>query len=407
MAKTAKRHNPRRHGFRGKNSKAVSGVGQSGGAIAEKKRPALGSVGRIDAPFLLLVLVLTAFGLVMIASTSYVYGYYENGDSYYYIKRQLIFALIGVAIMLGVAFFDYHRFRKYAFPLLCIAVVLLILVLIPGIGINAGEGRRWLKLGIQFQPSEIGKLAIIVSFASYISANYKQMKKFTVGVLPLLVMLGVVVFLVAIETHLSGAIVILALGAVMMFVGGVQLRYFAGVIPLAGIGFAVLAVIKPYMLTRLKIWFDPFSDSSGEGYQVVQSLYAIGSGGLMGLGLGQSRQKHLYLPKAQNDYIFSIICEELGFIGALLLIMLFVMLIWRGFYIGLNARDKFGSLMAIGITSHVAVQTLLNILVVTNALPSTGISLPFFSYGGSSLVMLLFEMGIVLSVSRFSYIDKS
>lgn len=372
-----------------------------------KSTSAAGSIGRIDIPFLILVLILVVFGLIMVASSSYVWGYYDNGDSYYYIKRQLMFAVVGIAVMFVVAFFDYHRLRKYAFPLLCVSVVLLILVLIPGIGKTVGDARRWLQFGVRFQPSEIGKFAIIVSFASYISANYKKMDKFKVGVLPLLVMLGTVVFLVAIETHLSGAILILAIGVIMMFVGGVQLRYFAGAIAAGGVGFTVLALFTPYMKTRLSIWLDPFSNIRGDGYQIVQSLYAIGSGGLMGLGLGQSRQKHLYLPYSWTDYIFSITAEELGFVGALLLILLFVMLVWRGFYIALNARDKFGSLLAVGIVARVGVQTVLNIAVVTNALPSTGIPLPFFSYGGTSLLMLLFEMGVVLSVSRFSYIDKS
>ena len=400
---------PQGRGFSG-----VSGVNGSGAAAdgrgsgltpsnAMRRKNAArgakaGSIGRIDIPFLILVLVLTAFGLIMVASASYVYGYYEEGDSYFYIKKQLLFAVAGIAVMFGVAFFDYHRLRKYAFPLLCVSVVLLILVLIPGIGKAVGDARRWLDFGVRFQPSEIGKFAIVISFASYISANYKNMNKFKVGVLPLLVMLGTVVFLVA--------IVIMAVGAIMMFVGGVQLRYFAMALGAAGAGFTVLILFTDYMTGRIKIWLDPFSDTGDAGYQIVQSLYAIGSGGLMGLGLGQSRQKHLYLPESQNDYIFSIVAEELGFVGALLLILLFVMLIWRGFYIALNARDKFGSLIVVGIIGRVAVQTILNIAVVTNALPSTGITLPFFSYGGTSLMLLLFEMGVVLSVSRFSYIDK-
>ena len=408
---------PQGRGFSG-----VSGVNGSGAAAdgrgsgltpsnAMRRKNAArgakaGSIGRIDIPFLILVLVLTAFGLIMVASASYVYGYYEEGDSYFYIKKQLLFAVAGIAVMFGVAFFDYHRLRKYAFPLLCVSVVLLILVLIPGIGKAVGDARRWLDFGVRFQPSEIGTFAIVISFASYISANYKNMNKFKVGVLPLLVMLGTVVFLVAIETHLSGAIVIMAVGAIMMFVGGVQLRYFAMALGAAGAGFTVLILFTDYMTGRIKIWLDPFSDTGDAGYQIVQSLYAIGSGGLMGLGLGQSRQKHLYLPESPNDYIFSIVAEELGFVGALLLILLFVMLIWRGFYIALNARDKFGSLIVVGIIGRVAVQTILNIAVVTNALPSTGITLPFFSYGGTSLMLLLFEMGVVLSVSRFSYIDK-
>lgn len=259
---------PQGRGFSG-----VSGVNGSGAAAdgrgseltpsnAMRRKNAArgakaGSIGRIDIPFLILVLVLTAFGLIMVASASYVYGYYEEGDSYFYIKKQLLFAVAGIAVMFGVAFFDYHRLRKYAFPLLCVSVVLLILVLIPGIGKAVGDARRWLDFGVRFQPSEIGKFAIVISFASYISANYKNMNKFKVGVLPLLVMLGTVVFLVAIETHLSGAIVIMAVGAIMMFVGGVQLRYFAMALGAAGAGFTVLILFTGYMTGRIKIWARP------------------------------------------------------------------------------------------------------------------------------------------------------
>ncbi len=368
-----------------------------------------GSIGHIDIPFLILALALLIFGLIMVASSGHVFALYKYGDSYHYIKRQLIFAVLGVAIMLAVAFFDYHRFRKYAFPLLIVAVILLILVLIPipGVSIKANGARRWLNFGVQFQPSEIGKFAIIVSFAAYISANYKHMKKFKVGVLPLVLMLGTVVGLVAVETHLSGAILILAIGAVMMFVGGVPARYFIGAITAGVGGLAGIILFTPYMQSRIKMWLDPFSDPQGAGYQIIQSQYAIGSGGFFGLGLGQSRQKHLYIPEPQNDYIFSIALEELGFVGGLFILLLFIMLIWRGFVIAFHARDKFGSLLVIGIVSRVAVQMILNIGVVTNALPSTGISLPFFSYGGTALVMLLFEMGVVLSVSRFSHLEKT
>ena len=362
--------------------------------------------GRIDMPFLILVFLLLGIGLVMVASSSYVSAYYSKGDSYYYIKRQLLFAIAGIVIMFIVSVFDYHRMRKWAFLLLCVSVVLLVLVLIPGIGVKVNGARRWLNFGIQFQPSEVGKFAIIVSFASYISANYKQMKKFVVGVLPLLVMLGVVVFLVAIETHLSGAILILGIGVIMMFVGGVALRYFIIAIGAGGVGLGGLILFTPYMQSRINMWLDPFSDPQGKGYQVIQSLYAIGSGGLLGLGLGQSRQKHLYIPEPYNDYIFSITAEELGFVGALAIILLFIMLIWRGFTIAFHAKDKFGAMLVIGIVSRIAVQTILNIAVVTNAMPSTGIGLPFFSYGGTSLMMLMFEVGVVLSVSRHSYMEK-
>ena len=360
----------------------------------------------IDKPFLILVFLLLGVGLVMVAYTSYVSALYSKNDSYYFIKRQLFFAVLGIIAMFAVAFFDYHKLRKYAFPLLLVAFFMLVLVLIPGIGVKVNGARRWLSIGVRFQPSEIGKFAIILSFAAYISANYKNMKKFKVGVLPLLFFLGVIVFLVAIETHLSGAILILSVGVIMMFVGGVALKWFGIAIGVGALGFSGLILFTPYMQSRIRMWLDPFSDPQGKGYQVIQSLYAIGSGGPFGLGLGQSRQKHLYIPEPYNDYIFSITAEELGFVGALLIILLFVMLIWRGYTIAMHARDKFGAMLVIGIVSRIAVQTILNIAVVTNAMPSTGIGLPFFSYGGTSLVILMVEIGVVLSVSRYSYMDK-
>lgn len=376
-------------------------------------KPKRAGIGKPDVTFLLLVFALLAFGLIMQGSASYVKAYYDYGDSYYYIRRQLIYAGIGVAVMLGVAFFDYHRIRKYAFPLLVVSVILLALVLIPHVGVEVNGARRWLKFGIRFQPSELGKLAIIVSFASYFSANYNRLREFKVGILPPMIALMTVVGLVLVETHLSGAILIFSVGMIMIFISGVKPTHFFGMTALlaagGGAGLALIIVVKGanYIVSRVTNWIDPFADTSGGGYQTIQSLYAIASGGLVGLGFGQSVQKHLYLPEMQNDYIFSILCEELGFVGALLMILLFAMLIWRGFYIALNARDKFGSLLVIGIVSRVAVQTILNIAVTTNAIPATGIGLPFFSYGGTSLLVLLFEMGIVLSVSRLSYIEKT
>lgn len=367
------------------------------------------NLGKVDIPFLALVIILLSFGLIMVASSSYVFALYKYGDSYYYIKKQLFFAVAGIVGMLIVAFLDYHHLRKWALVILGISILLLIMVLfpIPGISIKANGARRWLNFGIQFQPSEVAKLAIIISFASYISANYKHMKKFMVGVVPPAATLGIVAVLVVFEPHLSGAILIVAIGAIMMFVGGIDKKYIFAAIGLVGSVFAAVVAFTPYMQSRIQMWLDPFSDAQGKGYQIVQSLYAIGSGGIFGLGLGQSRQKHLYIPEPQNDYIFSIIAEELGFVGCIFLILLFILLIWRGYMIAFHAKDKFGALLVIGIVSRIAVQTCLNIAVVTNALPSTGISLPFFSYGGSALIILLVEMGIVLSVSRLSYIEKA
>ncbi len=362
--------------------------------------------GGIDLVFLILVLCLLTFGLIMVASSSYVSALYKYGDSYHFIKRQLIFAVGGVAVMLFVPKFDYHNLRRFSLILLAIAVVMLVLVLVPGIGIKVNGARRWLGFGaFRFQPSEVGKLAIIVTFASYMAANYKRMKEFKVGILMPAAVLLLVCGLVAVETHISGAILIFAVGAVMIFVGGSNLKQFLGIGATGVAALAGFAFLTPYAKTRIDTWLNPFSDPTGDGFQTIQSLYAIGSGGLLGLGLGQSRQKYLYIPEPQNDYIFSIVCEELGFIGAMMVIVLFVLLIWRGFVIAYHAKDKFGSLLVVGIISRVAIQTVLNIAVVTNSVPPTGISLPFFSYGGTALVMLLFEMGIVLAVSRHSRME--
>ncbi|MBQ6824550.1 MAG: putative lipid II flippase FtsW [Clostridia bacterium] len=362
----------------------------------------------MDIVFLILVLCLLAFGLVMVASSSYVAALYKYGDSYHYITRQLIFAVAGIVVMLAVPLFDYKLFRKLAPILLVISVIMLALVLIPGIGIKVNGARRWLGVGsLRFQPSEVAKLAIIMVFSSYMAANYKRMKEPKVGILMPAVVLLLVCGLVAVETHVSGAILIFAVGAVMIFVGGASMKWFFGIGGAGAAALAGFAILTPYAKGRIDTWLNPFDDPTGAGFQTIQSLYAIGSGGPLGLGLGQSRQKYLYIPEPQNDYIFSIVCEELGFIGAMMVIVLFVLLIWRGFVIAYHAKDKFGSLLVVGIISRVAIQTILNIAVVTNSIPPTGISLPFFSYGGTALLMLLFEMGIVLAVSRHSRMETS
>ena len=364
-----------------------------------------GEAGSIDLVFLILVLCLLTFGLIMLASASYVSALQKYNDSYHYIKRQLLFAFGGVAVMLIVPRFDYHILRRFALLLLGVSVIMLILVLIPGVGVEVNGARRWLNFGIQFQPSEIAKLAIILTFASYMAANYKRMKEFKVGILLPAGVLLLVCGLVAVETHVSGAILIFSIGAVMMFVGGVNLAWFLGIGATGVTALAGFAILTPYARTRIETWLHPENDPTGDGFQTLQSLYAIGSGGPLGVGLGQSVQKHLYIPEPQNDYIFSIVCEELGFVGAMMVIVLFVLLVWRGFVIAYHAKDKFGSLLVVGVVSRLAIQTILNIVVVTNSLPPTGISLPFFSYGGTSLLILLFEMGIVLAVSRHSRME--
>ena len=373
---------------------------------ARKKRIRAERKG-IDLTSLFLVLILLSIGLIMMFSASYASSYYETGDSFYYIKRQLLFAVVGVVMMLAIANIDYHILHRFAFLIYAGTLFLLVVVLIVP---TREDAKRWINLGFTtFQPSELAKFAIVLIFAHLISVNYERMKNPRYGVWPFLVLLGVVVMLMLLEPHLSGTILIVSIGVVMMFVGGTDLKWFmlGGVL----IGVAIVAAVLipgvvPYAMDRLQYWIDPWSDPQNKGFQTIQSLYAIGSGGLMGVGIGNSRQKHLYLPEPHNDFVFSVVCEELGFIGATLIILLFVLLIWRGYVVAMRCRDRFGSMLAVGLTTQVGVQTVLNIAVVSNTIPNTGISLPFFSYGGTALVMLLCEMGVILSVSRQTNIEK-
>ena len=387
---------------------------------ASKRRPMrykLFSLGAgLDMPLLIFILVLLAIGLVMLFSASYANSYYLQGNSYYYISRQAVFAVFGVAAMLVISTFDYHSFHKLAIVIFGVSLFLLVFLLIcryahiESIANWEGDATRWLNFGfVSFQPSEIAKFALIVLFAHMISRNLDRMDTFRYGVVPYVAIIGLFAALIFLESHLSATLIILALGAIMMFVGGTKPRWFLiGGVLVAAVLLFVVVTKGGYQMDRIRIWLDPFSSDLDRDltHQTRQSLYAIGSGGLLGVGLGQSRQKYLYLPAPQNDFIFAIVCEELGFVGALVIIVLFALLIWRGVYVSIHARDKFGMLLGLGITFQVGLQAVLNICVVTNTIPNTGISLPFFSYGGTSLMMLLGEMGVVLSVSRQSGINK-
>ena len=360
--------------------------------------------GPIDLPFCLLVLLLTAIGLVMLLSASFPSAYYETKDNNptYYFVRQAVFAVMGTAVMFFIGKINYQRFRVLAKPLLFVSVFLLILVLVPGVGITSNNATRWLGVGelFTFQPSEITKVAVVVYFADSISKKKDKMRTFRYGILPYALILIVLAVLVGLEPHLSGAILIMGTGAVMMLVGGISWSWVIAAIGAAGAAIYTVLFVIGYNTSRITYWLNPWEDPRGEGYQLSQSLITIGSGGLLGVGLGKSRQKFLYLPEEQNDFIFAIACEELGLIGAGIIMLLFAALILRGYWIALNARDRFGCLMVVGITTLIAMQTFLNIAVVTGTLPTTGISLPFFSYGGTALLMQLAEMGIILSVSR-------
>ena len=357
----------------------------------------------LDVAFLAILLLLLCYGLLMLYSAGYAVALYRRGDAYAYIRPQLLFAALGVAAMYAASLVDYHIWHRLAWPLLGVSLVLLVIVLFMP---EYNGCKRWLVLpGLgTLQPSEIAKFSVVLVFSHIISLNHDRMKTFSTGVLPFGLVLGAVAVLMLLEPHLSGTVLILGIGAVLMFVGGTGLRWF-GIAAALGVGAVAAAVVLlpdlvPYAAGRLASWQDPFADPLGDGHQTIQSLYAIASGGLVGLGLGNSRQKYLYVPEPQNDFIFSILCEELGFAGAALVILLFLALFLRGMSIAVRARDKFGALLVVGFVTQVILQAVLNIAVVTNTIPNTGISLPFFSSGGTSLMMLLGEMGIVLSVSR-------
>lgn len=358
--------------------------------------------GLLDLPFLVLTLLLVVIGVLTMFSASYARAYVETGDSAYYFARQGGFAIAGIVAMLLVSRLNYQCWRIFSFHILAVAVILLVLVPIIGFGDDVGS-RRWIGFGsFSFQPSEIAKVAVVFTFAAMIASYREKMETFYYGFLPFVIILGAVAILLLLQPHLSATLIIVATGAVLMFLGGTKIRWFVlGAFVVVLCFFAYLQ-LKGYASARMEAWQDPFADAQDSGFQIVQSIYAIGSGGLMGLGLGKSRQKYLYLPEEHNDYIFAVWCEEMGFIGAVFLIILFLLLIMRGYWISIHAKDRFGSLVAAGFSTLLLVQVFLNIGVVTNFLPSTGISLPFFSYGGTALMIQLFEMGVILNISRFN-----
>jgi len=355
----------------------------------------------VDIPFLILVLLLLAVGLTMLYSASYAQSEYDSGYtvSTRYLQKQAVCAGLGLGCMAVFSRIPAKVWLRLAWPLYGISIVLLLSVLVIGEEVNGA--RRWINLaGIQFQPSEIAKFTMILLFARLTKGFGSSAKEFRYGVLGFgSALLGILIPL-ALEKHLSAIMLMGMVAVVMMFVAGTNMKWI-----LAGIGGAVVFVIvyisfMGYAGDRVTAWLNPESDPGDTGYQILQSLYAIGSGGLFGLGFGKSRQKYLYLPFQYNDYIFAVICEELGLVGALLIIALFSAMILRGYWIALRAADRFSTVLAAGLITLIAAQTVLNLGVVTNLLPSTGIALPFFSYGGTALAVNLGEMGIVLSISR-------
>jgi len=388
-----------------------------------KKPPVVSKVrvkerlAKFDIPFFVITLVLMVFGIGMLLSASYAFAAREHeGDSLYFFTRQLAFMGGGLLLMLIVSVVPYQLYRNgRVVAILVISSVLMMLLTIAGIGgVEQGGSTRWLGVGpLTFQPSEILKFALIVFMAYVVHRNYENLKNFKKGFIPLVIIAGSACGLMALQRHLSGTIIMFAIAATLVFVSPIRTRYIIASILLiavvAGLAFAAIPTIDKMsdanVAGRIESWRNPESDIRGETFQTYQSLITIGSGGWFGLGLGNSRQKFSYLPATHNDFIFSVVCEELGFVGGMLVLLLFVILIMRGFYIATHARDRFAMMLAVGITAQIGIQALLNIAVVTNSVPNTGITLPFFSYGGTAMVMMMAQIGVLLNISRKASIE--
>ncbi|MBQ9092115.1 MAG: putative lipid II flippase FtsW [Anaerotignum sp.] len=356
--------------------------------------------GGYDFTVMFIVLTLVLFGIVMIFSSSYYYTMTSakyDYDMFHFLKRQSIWAVLGIAAMVAAMNVPYSFYKRFAFPAYMLSN--LFLILLPCVGIEAGGQKRWLGVGsLSFQPSEFTKIAVILYLSVYVIEHRKEManlKGFLKACLVLLVPVGLIAM-----SNFSSALLVGLMGATILFIASPRVWYFGAAIGAAVPLGAIAILLFPYRIGRIKTWLDPWADPTGTGFQTIQSLYAVASGGLFGLGLGQSRQK-TFIPEAYNDIIFAIICEELGLIGAALVIMLFAVLIWRGIKIAINAKDSFGMLVATGITAVIAFQSIINIGVVTNTIPNTGQPLPFVSYGGTSLLFLMGMVGILLNISRY------
>lgn len=373
--------------------------------------------GSIDIPLLAFTIALLTIGLIMLFSASYPYAYYKtaNHDSYYFFTRQFIFTIVGLVAMFVMSKINYKWLKVMVIPLLAVTILFLIIVLFYHTNIPGADGssfKRFIPLpgGLTFQPSDLAKFTLILTFASYISDYYNKMKKFKYGIAYPLGIIAIFCGLIFLEHHMSCTILMFLIGATLMWAGGSDWKLFAfGAAVLVLVVFMVITfpeLLENYAGERVRAWLDKDYSPGDKRWQTNNSLYAIGSGGFFGVGLGNSKQKYLYVSEPQNDFIFSIVCEELGFIGAAIIIFLFGALVVRGFIIAARCHDKFGALLVIGIIAQIGLQVGLNILVVTDTIPNTGIALPFFSYGGTAMMMLLFEIGVVLAVSRKSSQQK-
>ena len=363
---------------------------------------------QFDFIFFVIIIILLSLGIVMVLSASAPSAIAESGNSYSYVIKQLKAAILGIILMLIISKIDYRIYKKFYKAIYWISVLILLLVLIPGLGSSSNGATRWIDLKfIQFQPSELTKIGLIVFYAGYLADHKSELKSFWKGfVKPLIYILPPIAILYFVQNHLSASVVIGAVTCVMMIMAGCRLLYFviAGLIGALVMTVGIIALQATgkggFRIKRIMSFMDPWADATEVGWQAVQGLYAIGSGGLFGVGLGESKQKYLYIPEPHNDFIFSILAEELGFVGCVIVILLFAIFIWRGILIAIKSPDMFGSLLATGITTLIGVQVIINIGVVTSLIPNTGMPLPFFSYGGTALLILLCSCGVLLNISR-------
>jgi cell division protein FtsW len=358
-----------------------------------------------DYTLLVIIFTLLLIGVIMVYSSSAIWSEYKMNDPFFYAKRQLLFAFLGLIAMYVMMNIPYHKWKDHSNLIIIICYIFLIAVLIPGVGMVRGGARSWIGVGaFSVQPSEFMKLGLIIFMAKMLSERQRYITSFKQGFLPSLLLVFVPFGLIMLQPDLGTGVVLVATCFVMIYIAGAKISHFVSLGVLGLVGFAGLIISAPYRISRIQAFLNPWEDPLGDGFQIIQSLYAIGPGGLMGMGLGQSLQKFFYLPEPQTDFIFAILAEELGFIGGTFVILLFFLLMWRGIRIALNAPDLFGSLLALGVIGMLVIQVFINISVVIGLIPVTGITLPFLSYGGSSLTLTLLSVGILLNVSRYSKI---
>lgn len=357
---------------------------------------------KIDKILFFTSIILSLFGIVMIYSASSIWAEYKFNDSFHYLKYQAIFFLVGVIIMLIISKIDYKLYYEKANLILSICLILLILVLIPGIGSIRNGSRSWFGIGpFGIQPSEAAKLGLIIFTSKYLSKSNKFLKSYKQGVFPILGITLLIFFLIMLQPDLGTGVILVMSIISLLFIAGVNMKFFLGIGILGIIGITILIIIAPYRMDRITSFINPWEDALGTGFQIIQSLYAIGPGGLLGTGFLNSVQKHFYLPEPQTDFIFSIIAEEFGVAGAFIVTSLFSIILWRGIKIALNSKDLFSKYLSFGMIFQIIFQTLMNLMVVIGMIPVTGVTLPFLSYGGSSLLITMASIGILLNISKY------